>query len=340
MRGQEAAHTGGPMRLITFETGGVEKLGAWIDQDSRVVDLARAAGGGDLAMASMQALIEAGPAAWDRARALVAAPPSGSVLPMAQCRLLAPLPRPVQIRDCLCFPAHLQGAAAAQIERMIKASPDPEKLRAEIVASGRLDLPKSFYDFPLYYISNRMSVVGPDVDVVWPPFSQTLDYEMEWAIVIGKECRGVTAAEAKGAIFGYTIFNDWSARDEQMKVMQTGALNLGPGAGKDFCNGVGPCIVTADEIPDPYALAMKVRVNGTQVSHGNSSGMHYKFEDLIAYLTRGGALYPGELICSGTVGGGCSLETGQTIRPGDVIELEVEKIGTLRNRVLAPHIAG
>lgn len=322
------------MRLITFLHQGRESVGAFIDGDRQIVDLGRA----DPAFGSMIALIEGGEAALARARACVKAPAKASVLAAAQCTVLAPLPRPTQIRDCLTFPGHLQGAARAQAERMAATAPDPAKAMAEIEASGRLDVPKAFYDFPLYYISNRMAVAGPDVDVEWPPYSQMIDYEMEWAAVIGKECRGVRKEDARRHIFGYTVFNDWSARDEQMRAMQGSAINLGPARGKDFCNGVGPCIVTADEIPDPYALAMVVRVNGEEVSRGSSAGMHFTFEDLLAFLSEGTTLYPGELICSGTVGGGCSFETGQALKPGDVIECEVEKIGVLRNRVIAPHI--
>lgn len=322
------------MRLITFINGGRESIGALIDGDRQVVDL----GDADPAFSSMLALIEGGDAALTHARAFVTAPPKQSLLPSSQCKLLAPLPRPTQIRDCLTFPGHLKGAARVQAEKMAAASPDPVKMLAEIEASGRLEVPKAFYDFPLYYISNRMAVVGPEVDVEWPPYSQAIDYEMEWAAVIGKECRGVRKDTARKYIFGYTVFNDWSARDEQMRAMQGSAINLGPARGKDFCNGVGPCIVTADEIPDPYALAMVVRVNGQEASRGSSAGMHFKFEDLLAFLSEGTTLYPGELVCSGTVGGGCSFETGQVLRPGDVIECEVEKIGTLRNRVVAPHI--
>jgi 2-keto-4-pentenoate hydratase/2-oxohepta-3-ene-1,7-dioic acid hydratase in catechol pathway len=322
------------MRLITFTRNGQEHVGAFIDGDRQVVDLTRA----DATFTSMLALIESGDGGLARARAIVAAPPKDAVVPAGECKLLAPLPRPTQIRDCLTFPGHLKGAAKIQAERAIAAAPDPVKARAEIEAAGRLEVPKSFYDFPLYYISNRMAVAGPDVDIQWPPYSQTIDYEMEWAAVIGKECHGVRKDKARGYIFGYTVFNDWSARDEQFRAMQAGAINLGPARGKDFCNGVGPCIATADEIPDPYALAMTVRINGEQVSRGSSSGMYFKFEDLLEFLSEGATLYPGELICSGTVGGGCSFETGQTLKPGDVIEVEVEKIGALRNRVVAPHI--
>ena len=329
------------MRLITFEHDGAERVGAWIENDTHIVDLASAsAKSGRKAhpFQSMLTLIEGGADSLAIARELAATPHKEAVLDTRSVKLRAPLPRPTQIRDCLTFPAHLEGAARVQAERMIAASPDPAKTRAELEASGRLSVPKNFFDFPLYYISNRMAVVGPDEDVVWPPYSQAIDYEMEWAAVVGRECRGVAAKDATPYIFGYTVFNDWSARDEQMRAMQAGALNLGPARGKDFCNGVGPCIVTADELKTPYALAMRVRVNGEPVSEGSSSGMHFKFEDLLAFLSEGTTLYPGELICSGTVGGGCAFETGQVLKSGDVIELEVEKIGTLRNRVIAPHI--
>lgn len=329
------------MRLITFVREGHEALGAWIEGDTQVLDLALAselAGAANAAFSSMLALIEAGPDALEQARKLAATPAKGAIFATGACRLLAPLPRPPQIRDCLTFPGHLEGAGRVMAERVIAASPDPAMTRAQIASSGQFKVPEAFYAFPLYYISNRMAVAGPEVDIQWPPYSQTIDYEMEWAAVIGKECRSVDKEKAREYIFGYTVFNDWTARDEQFRAMQGGAINLGPARGKDFCNGIGPCIVTADEITNPYDLFMRVRVNGAEVSDGSSAGMHFKFEDLLSFLSEGTTLYPGELICSGTVGGGCSLETGQTIKPGDVIECEVEKIGTLRNRVIAPHM--
>ncbi len=329
------------MRLITYMRAGQARVGAWIDADRQVVDLAAAAAALDRApepaFASLQALIQSGPRIWDRARSIVASPPDAALFPTRDCTLLAPLPQPTQIRDCLCFPEHLQGARRVVGEQMIKAAPDPARRRAELEAAKFFDVPRDYYDFPVYYISNRLSVTGPDVDVTWPTYSRYIDYELEWAAVIGKTGSQISAAAARDYIFGYSVFNDWSARDEQMKVMGV-SLNLGPGQGKDFANGLGPCIVTADEIANPYDLTMTARVNGEQVSSGNTSGMHYKFEDLIAYVTRGHAIQPGELFCSGTVGGGCSLETGKVLSHGDVIELEVERIGRLKNRVVAPHM--
>lgn len=323
------------MRLVTYVCDGQERVGALVNGDREIVDLS----GADPRFATMLSLIESGDEGLALARARVEARPEASVLAMDRCRLLAPLPRPTQIRDCLTFPDHLKGGVRMRALREAAGSPDPEKVVADMDAAGKFDLPKAYYEFPVYYISNRMAVVGPDVDVEWPPYSKTIDYEMEWAAVIGRECRGVGKADARRCIFGYTVFNDWSARDEQMRAMNASAINLGPARGKDFCNGVGPCIATADEFDDPYDLDMIVRINGIEESRGSTGGMFFKFEDLIAFLSEGTTIYPGELICSGTVGGGCTFETGRVLKPGDVIELEVEGIGSLRNRVVAPHMS-
>jgi len=329
------------LRLVTYLKDGQEHLGALLDHDKQILDLAKAATlvGEPLlhAFTTMLAFIESGPVVWDRARAILSAPPEEAMLPSTGCRLVAPLPRPTQIRDCLCFPEHLRGAQRMVGERMIKAAAEPDKKRAQLDAAGFFDVAASYYDFPVYYITNRLSIVGPETDVIWPSYSQFIDYELEWAAVIGTAGRKISKSDVKTHIFGYTIFNDWSARDEQMKVMG-GSINLGPGQGKDFANGLGPCIVTADEIPNPYALTMTARVNGVETARGSTAGMHYRFEDLIEYLTRGDSLSPGEILCSGTVGGGCCFETGLVLVSGDQIELEVEKIGVLRNRVLAPHM--
>ena len=314
------------MRLITFVLGGVERVGAWINGDADVVDLAEACrlrGGADAtAYLSMQALIDAGEALWDRTRRLVEDPPAEAVLSAALCRLRAPLPRPLQLRDFLSFPEHVRGCRVTLGEWNIAAAADPVAKRAELEASGFFEVPKGYYDFPVYYISNRLTVLGPDEDVQWPAFSQFIDYELEWAAVIGKTGSQISNARAREHIFGYTVFNDWSARDEQMKAMG-GAVNLGPGPGKDFANTLGPCIVTADEIPDPYRLRMTARINGQLRSDASTSGMHYRFEDLIEYISRANAIYPGEVMGSGTAGGGCGLETRHLMADNDVVELEV-----------------
>ncbi len=330
------------MRLVTFKHDGAARVGAWVNGDQDIVDLASAAarsGADGGSFTSMQSLIDGGEAALDVARKLAASADGDLLVRTESVQILSPLPRPAQLRDFLSFPEHVRRCRVTTADLAVETAADPDAKRRELDATGFTNVPKAYYDFPVYYTCNRMSVTGPDVDIVWPPFSSFIDYELEWAVVIGSDCQSVSEAQAANHIFGYTIFNDWSARDEQMKAMGT-AVNLGPGVGKDFANTLGPCIVTRDEVPDPYDLAMRGYVNGDLVSHGNTSGMHYRFEEIIAYLTRGHALVAGEVLGSGTVGTGCSLETRHQILPGDMIELEIDLIGRLRNRVVAPHLEG
>jgi 2-keto-4-pentenoate hydratase/2-oxohepta-3-ene-1,7-dioic acid hydratase in catechol pathway len=248
-------------------------------------------------------------------------------------KLLAPLPVPAQMRDFLCFEKHLLQSFARLRQVRAAAAPDPEKALREMEAQGTFSVPKIWYERPSFYKPSRFAVCGTGQDVAWPAYSQTIDYELEFACVIGTAGRDIPKDKARAHIFGYTIFNDLSARDEQSQEMLG---NLGPGKGKDFDNSnpLGPCVVTADEIPDPYALEMIVRVNGEERGRGNSREMHWKYEDCIAFVSRSETIHPGELFCSGTVGNGSGLETGRFLDVGDVVELEVEKIGVLRNRIV------
>jgi 2-keto-4-pentenoate hydratase/2-oxohepta-3-ene-1,7-dioic acid hydratase in catechol pathway len=323
------------MKLVTFAASGAERIGALVDRDARIVDFAAARGVAHPAFASMQALIESGEAGLNIAREAIAqAQHSGrGAIDTASVRLLAPLPRPPQLRDFLCFEKHLI-QAFTRIQHMRAATaPDPAKALQELEKQGAFKPPKIWYERPSFYKPSRFAVCGTDQDVYWPAYSKTIDYELEFACVIGKPGRDIPRDEARLHIFGYTIFNDLSARDEQSLEMLS---NLGPGKGKDFDNSnpIGPCIVTADEIPDPYALDMIVRVNGQERGRGNSREMHWRYEDCIAFVSRDETIHPGEVFCSGTVGNGSGLETGIYVEPGEVVELEVEKIGVLRNRIL------
>src|SRR5262245_23458322 len=245
------------MRLVTFTASGAERLGAFVDTACRIVDLAAAGGAADPVFASMQALIEGGAPALDRARAIAAdAQRSGrGVVETSAVKLLAPLPAPPQMRDFLCFEKHLIQAFARMRAVRAATTADPEKALREMEAAGTYNVPKIWYERPSFYKPSRFAVCGPDQDVVWPAYSKTIDYELEFACVIGKAGRDIPKDKARDYIFGYTIFNDLSARDQQSQDMLS---NLGPGKGKDFDNSnpIGPCIVTADEIPDPYALDM------------------------------------------------------------------------------------
>ena len=323
------------MRLVTFAAANAQRIGALIDDDRRIVDFTAADGAAGPAFSSMQALIEGGVPALNRAREIVAGAQRSSrgVIETSSVKLLSPLPAPVQMRDFLCFEKHLI-QAFTQIQRMrAAAAPDPEKALRELEQQGAYKPPKSWYERPSFYKPSRFSVCGTGQDVAWPAYSQTIDYELEFACVIGKSGRNIGKSDARAHIFGYTIFNDLSARDEQSLEMLN---NLGPGKGKDFDNSnpIGPCIVTADESPDPYALTMIVRVDGEERGRGSSREMHWKYEDCIAFVSRDETIHPGELFCSGTVGNGSGLEIGRYVEPGQVVELEVEKIGVLRNRIV------
>jgi 2-keto-4-pentenoate hydratase/2-oxohepta-3-ene-1,7-dioic acid hydratase in catechol pathway len=310
------------MRLATIRTGdGRERVAVVLDGERRVLDLAtaheRVRGGEHPAFGSMVALIEGDEAALDVARELVEAAPEEAMVDRSAVRLLAPIPVPPQIRDFLAFEQHLKGAFSM----------------AEQLTGRHMDIPAVWYQQPIYYKANRFSVVGPDAEVRWPAYAQLLDYELELACVIGRGGVDIAPEEAASHVFGYTIFNDISARDTQATEMEG---QLGPAKGKDFDTGnvLGPWVVTADEVGDPYDLTMVARVNGEEWSRGHSGTMHHRFEDIIAFVSRSETLHPGEILGSGTVGGGCGLELGRFLNSGDVVELEVERIGVLRNRII------
>lgn len=329
------------MKLVTFSLkGGAPRAGALIQGARRVVDLQAAHQArwktSSRALSSVLAIAEGGAAALDRASetlkgAATRAP--RAVLPRSAVKLLAPIPNPPQMRDFLCFEKHLVQAFNAARKLRASQSPDPQAALREMEAKGILAVPQTWYERPIFYHPNRLNVIGTEEDVLWPSYCQALDFELEFGFFIGRPGKDITKEKAREHIFGYTIFNDISARDEQTREM---GGQLGPGKGKDFDTGnvLGPCLVTADEMRDPYKLAMEVRVNGEKWGGGNSGEMRWRFEDCIAHASRSETLYPGEFFGSGTVGSGCGLEQMRFLKPGDVIELEVEDIGMLRNRVV------
>ncbi len=184
---------------------------------------------------------------------------------------------------------------------------------------------------PAYYKGMPDTVIGPDVEVPWPAYTDRLDHELELAAVIGRQVRDVRAEDAEACIFGYTIWNDLSARDVQRR---EGPVGLGPGKAKDWdgSNVLGPCVVTAEEF-DASNARMAVRVNGEQWGESSTAAMHHSFADMIAYASQAQTLYPGEVIGSGTAVGGSGLELDRWLAPGDVVELEIEGIGVLRNAI-------
>jgi 2-keto-4-pentenoate hydratase/2-oxohepta-3-ene-1,7-dioic acid hydratase in catechol pathway len=232
-------------------------------------------------------------------------------------RLLAPLPNPKSFRDFYAFEQHVKTARAKRGLEMI-----PE-----------------WYEIPVFYFSNHHSICGPDAPIKKPPKSERLDFELEVACVIGKKGSDIPVDQAASYIAGFTILNDWSARDLQQQEMKVG---LGPAKGKDFASSIGPWLVTPDELDDKranqaYDLKMVARINGIEVSSGNLKDLYWSFEEMIARASEHTTLYPGDLIGSGTVGSGCILELGQDLVPwlqkGDKVELEVERLGVLSNTI-------
>jgi 2-keto-4-pentenoate hydratase/2-oxohepta-3-ene-1,7-dioic acid hydratase in catechol pathway len=324
------------VKLATYRAAGQEKVGLVHQHDRKLFDVAAAAGrnGGNPAFASMLSLIDAGPAALDAARSLFdkhAGDDSLSV-DVAGAEILAPVPEPRQCRDGMSFPVHIVGAPKGQRRLAARAKNDMAEL-ARIDAEPPGELPEVYRKIPIYYITNRFSVRGTNTTVKWPRYSKVMDYELEFGIITKNKGANITAAKAKDHIFGYTIFNDFSARDAQRLEMEG---RLGPSKGKSFDGGnvMGPWIVTPDEIGDPYKLKMECRVNGEVRSQGVSDGMLFPFEEMIAHISQDETLMPGEFIGSGTVGKGCGLELGWYLEDNDEIELEVEKIGVLKNKVV------
>ena len=204
-------------------------------------------------------------------------------------------------------------------------------------------MPQEWYEFPAFYYSNPHVIYSPEDDLPYPSYTKTLDYELEVACVIGRGGIDIPETEAEAHIAGYTIMNDWSARDVQVGEMKIG---LGPAKAKDFATSLGPWLVTADELqdkktgPGKFNLKMTAKVNNKQLSLGNMGKMHWTFPQMIARASQSVQLQPGEVFGSGTVGTGSLLELGQDVhpwlKPGDVVELEIERLGVLRNKVIRP----
>ena len=316
------------MKLLTFKLGGVEHLGALTD--TGVVSLSAAAPE-DLRFSSMQHFIEAGEPALVRAYAVLESSPA--TIPSDQVGWVAPLPLPAQIRDCLGFEEHLKNSFESAIKLSAMAADDPMKAERALRASGRFAVPEVWYQQPLYYKANRFSVAQSGKDIVWPAYSEVMDFELELACIIGKKGKDIEKGNAEDHIFGYTIYNDLSARDAQM--LESPGM-LGPAKSKDFDDSIilGPVIVTKDELDDPYNLRMQARVNGETWCDNNSNTIHWTFSDMIAHISKSETLHPGEVIGSGTVGLGCGLEHLRFLNDGDTVELEIEKIGVISNKVI------
>ena len=199
-------------------------------------------------------------------------------------------------------------------------------------ARGKREVPDLFYEVPVYYKMNPLTVIGHQGSVPWPGGAKFMDYELEIALVIGTRGQDLHPDVALDHVLGVTVMNDFSARDIQAVEMTAG---FGPAKGKDFATSLGPWITTLDEL-DVKDLTMLARVNGEEWSRGSTASLTWSLAEIVAYMSRNEPVVPGQVIGSGTVGLGCGLELYRKLQPGDVVELEIEGIGTLRNRLEEP----
>jgi 2-keto-4-pentenoate hydratase/2-oxohepta-3-ene-1,7-dioic acid hydratase in catechol pathway len=293
------------MKIAAFEANGERRHGMVVGDELRPLP----AGTDLFALADADAVLDA-----------CSAPVS-----LAGVRLLAPV-QPPTVRDFVTFEEHVEG---------VRRSVD-----------GAAGVPEQWYAAPTFYFTNPYSVLGPADDVPMPPGCTSFDFELEVAAVIGRAGRDLTPEQARDHILGYTIMNDWSARDLQKAEMRVG---LGPAKGKDTSTTLGPWLVTADEL-EPYRdvdgfldLELTAEVNDERVGHDRLSHMGWTFEEMVAYASRGTWVRPGDVLGSGTCGnGGCLAElwgrngaqTPPPLRPGDVVTLTVQGIGSLSSTVL------
>ncbi|HEY3401654.1 MAG TPA: fumarylacetoacetate hydrolase family protein [Geothrix sp.] len=306
------------MKLVTFLKADAERIGA-VMADGRILDFAAAEP--RLAM-DMLTLIRRQDELMPLARALAATPPPQALIEAASVRLLAPVPRPVSMRDGYAFRQHV---ATARRNRGLEMIPE-------------FDL------FPVTYFTNHLAVTGPGEVLVQDHHLERLDFELEVAIVTGRPLKNATLEEADAAIFGFMVMNDWSARMLQMEEMK---LSLGPCKGKDFATSLGPWLVTKDELNlertttgELLHARMTCEVNGHRLSDGNADSMNWTFAQILQRTSYGIQMHPGEVIGSGTVGTGCLLELNGSkvtdnlwLKAGDEVVMEIEGLGRLVNTI-------
>ena len=307
------------MKLVTFLQADTEKIGAVL-AEGRILDFGAAE---PRLVVDMLTLIRRQDELMPLARALVANPPATTLLDAASVTLLAPIPRPVSMRDGYAFRQHV---VTARRNRGLEMIPE-------------FDL------FPVTYFTNHLAVTGPGPVLVQDHHLERLDFELEVAIVTGRPLKNATLEEADAAIFGFMVMNDWSARVLQMEEMK---LSLGPCKGKDFATSLGPWLVTKDElILESQAqgavlhAAMTCSVNGHRLSQGNADSMNWTFAQILQRTSYGIQMQAGEVIGSGTVGTGCLLELNGSkitdnlwLKAGDEVVMTIEGLGRLVNTVV------
>ena len=303
------------MKLLTYDTGTGPRCG--VLQDDCAVDVT-ALLGVDRTLRDVRALLELGDSPIDRVGDALAENTAAPRVPLGDVRLRAPILQPPTVRDFMSFEEHTTG-------------------------QGTRKCAEAWYRMPVFYFSNPLRIFGPDDHIPYPSASELLDYELELGCVIGREGSNISEVDALSYISGFCIFNDWSCRDLQRDEM---AVGLGPAKGKDSASSLGPWLVTTDEMA-PYLRDGRLHVNCTATVNGvvwlreSKGGVSYHtWGSFVERASKDSRIAPGDVLGSGTVGGGSigeailkGNENARFLQPGDVVELEVEGIGVLRNIV-------
>lgn len=294
------------MRLLTFSKKGLNDLSIGVLIDGKVLDLHKASNG--KLPGNMLAFIEGGDDCLKIANDLIKSSKSESLISLSDIDIKAPLLNPPSLKDFFAFEGHAKAGA---------------KRRG-------VELNEYWYEIPVYYKGNHRQIFGLNDEIQWPSYTRRLDFECEIACVLGKKGKNLSTKEASDHIFGYMIFNDFSARDIQKKEM---ALLMGPAKSKDFANAFGPYLITKDEVDPSSDLNMSVKINNEVWSTGNFKDQYWGFPLMISHVSQEEFVYPGDIFGSGTFFGGCGLDLDRWLSGGDTIELEVGKLGVLKNKI-------
>jgi 2-keto-4-pentenoate hydratase/2-oxohepta-3-ene-1,7-dioic acid hydratase in catechol pathway len=305
------------LKLVTFQTTNGPRAGVLSGES--VFDTGELLGSGPLR--DIGALLDSAPDALERLKQAIASTTgtSAKAIPLATTRLCAPILRPPTVRDFFAYEGHSS-------------------------MGGQWKLHEAWYRLPVFYFSNPLCVYGPGEDIPFPSTTTKFDFELELAAVIGREGRNVVAKDAWNHIAGFTIMNDWSSRDLQRDEMQAG---IGTSKGKDAATSLGPCVVTLDELAphlrdDRLHLKATLTVNGVEWVAGDTGSVHHDWPAMIERASRDSRIVPGDVIGAGTITGGSIAEAmrlgkpARYLKPGDVVEISMESLGTLKNTLTAP----
>lgn len=236
---------------------------------------------------------------------------------MSEIKLLTPLPRPNSVRCFSLSERHMLDGIASMQDTAAWGNTKPSLTK----------IPDEWYNLPTYYKTGTTEIYGPEETVPWPDLTDVFDFELEIAVIIGKEGRNIPEEEGEDYIYGYTIYNDWSTRDFQNREM---SVNLGPGLCKDNASSLGPCIVTKDEVPDIEKVKFSVCINDKKCAETHAD-FYFPLKHLVYYISRVQTIFPGDIFTTGTLPGGSGGEKKNWIAPGDRVTFEGEGIGVLSN---------